>query len=732
MPTPTPYILIAIPVPMREIFTYLPSADGQECSIGARVLVPFGHRTLIGIVLGTSTHCALDTARLKHVERVIDNNPLMPAELLSFCRWAADYYCYPIGEAIHTALPPALRSDKQPPIEQGWSLTTEGKGLPESALKRSPKQQQILQHLQSVTACNSADIDALSLSKPALKALLDKGIIKKTPIEAPASKIFEKILNEPALTLNNEQQAALDATKHHHFACYLLHGITGSGKTEVYMQLIARTLQSGRQALILVPEIGLSPQTLGRLRKRFAVPIVELHSEISEVQRARNWLNAKTGQAGIIIGTRLAVFAPTNNLGMIIVDEEHDNSYKQQDGFRYSARDCAISRAKQSHIPVILGSATPSLESLYNAQNKRYEHLVLRQRAGGASPPHIKTIDLRGQPLLSGLSLQSLDAIQTTIEKGDQALVFLNRKGYAPTMLCHSCGWIASCRNCSTSMTLHSQPQRLHCHHCNHRQSLPKQCPNCTNTELDSRGIGTEQIEIELSERFSQYPILRIDRGSTRSKTAMKSALTHINKGEPCVLIGTQMLAKGHHFPKLALVVITDADQGFLSPDFRGLEKMGQLLIQVAGRAGRGPTQGQVLVQTHRPDHPLLETLLNGGYYRFAKQILEHRNIGMLPPYWHCVLFRAESKRAENAMQLLSVVANNYRKQFPPNKEVQLVGPMAASIERVQDRYRFQLLIKGSQRKQIKIVTETLLKDLEQHALSKRVRWSVDIDPQEV
>ncbi len=725
------YLLVAIPVPIREAFIYLPKHSLLDCTIGSRVSVPFGNRELTGVVIGHTEENSIDSSKLRAIHQVLDNQALLSADLLSLCRWTSDYYCHPIGEVIFSTLPPLLRTNTALPAERTWLLTTEGKGLPSSALARSPKQQEIVNYLLENAALDDETVTASTFSKSALQTLKEKGLIYRAEKKAVASKAVNQLLNETPLHLTGEQHAAIEKVRHHEFGTYLLHGITGSGKTEIYLQLVARALQSGCQALVLIPEIGLSPQTVTRFRKRFAVTIVEMHSEVSAAQRAKNWLAAKHGHAQIVIGTRLSIFSDLHKPGIIIVDEEHDSSYKQQDGFRYSARDCAIYRARQHNIPVILGSATPSFESLNNAATGRYHHLILKRRAGTTPPAEIEMVDLRGQALTSGLSEQSLSAIKAVTEKGGQALVFLNRKGFASSQMCHSCGWVSTCSHCSASMTVHSRPKRLHCHQCDRRQTLPTLCPNCGSNDIDVHGVGTEQLEDSLVNALPGVPVVRIDRDSTRNKSTLKSKLAMVETGESCVLIGTQMLAKGHHFPKLNLVVIVDADQGFLNPDFRALEKIGQLLIQVAGRAGREGAVGKVLVQSHRPDHPMLELLVRKGYFALAKALMQQRHNSALPPYWHCVLIRAESKRRENAEDLLKLFAHCYREHFAYSAETQLVGPLPSPMEKINDRFRFQLMIKSSERKQLKYVLEKLISAADQNSLSKRVRWSIDIDPAE-
>ncbi|WP_096086061.1 primosomal protein N' [Agaribacterium haliotis] len=730
----THIVQIALPVPLRRAFDYRVPAGEKPPQLGQLVLANFANRDMAGVVVGFGPSSELEATKIKNYQQTLPSKFKLPAELLTLCQWLSDYYLHPLGEVLQSSIPPYLRQGKALPENNYWQLSREGKGLNHDALKRSPKQQQILRYLLEHGYFDSEQRKQLDFSASTIKALEQKGLLERTdtePEQKQAQARVSELLKQKALELNGEQQAAVDAVRFHHFACYLLHGATGSGKTEVYLQLSERALRAGQQVLVLVPEIGLSPQTVQRFRQRFNVPLIELHSGVSEAQRARNWLQALDGSAQIIIGTRLAALSPLKHAGLIIVDEEHDLAYKQQDGLRYSARDLSIYRANQLKIPIVLGSATPSLESLKQALDKKYHHLVLKQRASGSAAPLLQCLDLRDQNMHAGLSQAALGAIRSCLERGEQALVFQNRRGYAAVQLCHHCGWMSECPRCSASMTLHSRPARLHCHHCDWRSRVYQSCPNCQQSQLESRGVGTEQLEQALQQSFPETPVLRVDRDSSRSKKSFADKLAQVQSGQACVLVGTQMLAKGHHFPNLKLVIVTDADQGFFSSDFRGMERMGQLLMQVAGRAGREGSRGLVLLQSHRPDHPLLQLLCQRGYYSFARHLLSERLHNELPPYSFSAQFRAESKRAENASALLETLRSAYSRLYPPSQEHSLLGPMPSSMEKIQDRYRFQLSVKANKRSTLKSIVKALVDELEQSALSKRVRWSLDIDPLE-
>ncbi len=744
--TVQPYMLqflsVALPVPIRDTFTYRHSYADQPSpqpehaqkiappAIGARVLVPFGRRELIGIITGIETSSNIPDEKLKDVLEIIDDKALMPEELQSLCHWASNYYHHPIGEVLSAAIPQRFRDGKAPTTTKTYIHTQEGKGLPENALARAKKQQAIHQHLLKHKSLDEQELDSHGFTKVTIKALIEKNIVTSVTLTLQPDKSAtpSDILKEAPKTPSDEQNNALTAIRYHEYNCYLLQGSTGSGKTEVYLQTIARVLQAGQQALVLIPEIGLSPQTIARFRERFNTPIVELHSNIAEGLRSQNWQDAKSGKAKIIIGTRLASLTPFSDLGIIVIDEEHDQSYKQQDGFKYSARDLCIYRAHTQNIPIILGSATPSLESLHNANTGKYKKLVMHQRAGNANPPIITIIDLKNQKIESGLSQQSLEQIRRTIEQNEQALIFLNRRGYAPVLVCHSCGWNAQCQSCDAQMTLHQQPRHLLCHYCERRKPIPNSCPNCGQFELKTSGYGTEQLEQALSALFPQTEVIRVDRDSTQRKDSFEQKLQIANENKACIFVGTQMLAKGHHLPNLTLVIVLDADQGLMSPDFRGLEMMGQLITQVAGRAGRENKLGHVLVQSHRPDHPLLNLLLDKGYNSYAKQLLHIRRSALLPPFQYAATFKAESKRAESCIEFLNIVRASLQ-DVGTTEQLKTVGPIPAQQEKVNNKYRYSYSVFSSSRQRLQNILAKAIKEIDQQALSKRTRWSLTVDP---
>lgn len=701
--------------------------------LGVRVRVSFGGRQMIGMLIAISTTSSIAANKLKPALEVLDEEPLLPSHLLSLCQWAAQYYQHPIGDALHTLLPVLIRQGDPLHAEDTlYGLSHKIEIMPPA---RATKQLDIINILKlHPHGLSESEFKVMALSKSALTVLINKGFVIKQkkrimPTTAPS---MEHLLREASLTLNTDQQDALDtiADSLNHFEAFLLDGITGSGKTEVYLQLIEKVINQGKQALILVPEIGLTPQTVLRFRQRFNVKIAVLHSGLTNHERLTAWVSAREGAARIIIGTRSAVFTPMLSPGIIIIDEEHDISFKQQDGFRYHARDLSVLRARAENIPVVLGSATPSFESIHNAQQNRYKWLRLNMRAGEAGIPTVRLLDIRSRPLQSGLSQPLIDAIKHQLKEKKQVLIFLNRRGFAPTLMCHTCGWMATCKRCDARMTIHRQPEHLHCHHCGSQQAINQSCPQCKKLELLMLGLGTEQIEEALKNILPHTPIFRIDRDSTRRKNAMEDYFAIIKKGEPCILLGTQILAKGHHFPHVTLVGIVDIDSGLFSADFRGLEHCAQLLTQVSGRAGRADYAGEVIVQTHHADHPMMQCLIQKGYAAFAQQALTERKLANLPPYSHLALFRAEALQLEKAETFLSLVKNLAAEH---NKDsISVFGPIPAPMIKRAGWLRAHLLLQSNSRGALQKLLMSICLAIESSPESRRVRWSIDVDPQEM
>ena len=735
----TPLILrVAVPSPLRRLFDYLvPSemvANAPQAALqpGFRGKVSFGRRDVAGFIIERTDQTEFELAKLKPINTLIDSEPLLPPSLFKLFIWAARYYQHPIGDALFSTLPILLRKGELPPPQgqRCWQLSSLGKGLGPDSLKQARKQRALIDLLRTEGTVSDERI-VESFSRAILRQLEQKSLIEPIVQDIPKAPL-ETMLKQNSLSLYPSQQQALDAIDHHSFNCSLLDGITGSGKTEVYLQSIEKALRYERQALVLIPEISLTPQTEKRFRDRFDVPIVTLHSGLSDKQRLQAWMLARAGTAKIILGTRSAIFTPLQAPGLIILDEEHDQSYKQQEGFRYSARDLAVIRAQQENIPIILGSATPSLESLNNCHAGRYQHLVLSTRAGNAVQPDWKIIDLKTERIDSGIAATTLAAIGDTLNNNHQVLVFLNRRGFAPAMLCHQCGWTAECHSCDSRLTVHRARGRLICHHCDYQQSIPQQCPSCQSHQLVAAGEGTERSEAFLQRCFPQTKVLRVDRDSTRKKGAMQEVFNTADSGQPCILIGTQMLAKGHHFENVTLVAVLDADSGLFSPDFRSHERMGQLLTQVAGRSGRGDMPGRVFVQTHQPDHPLLELLITRGYGHFAEQLMPQRQLTQLPPFRHMAVIRAESNRADEAEAFLHLARKIAQSLVPATPQLSYLGPLPAIMEKRAGRFRYLLQIESDQRATLQPLLSAVALELENHRDSRRVRWSIDVDPQEL
>ncbi len=692
-------------------------------------MVPFGRSQRVGLIVGHADTCDVDESKLKPIAEVLDEAPLLPDYLWHLGNWACDYYQHPKGDALLHLFPVRLRQGHNNQlISRFWR-----KQSTDVDLSRAPKQALIWQQLSQLPAgFGEGQLNHIGLAYKDIRPLLDKGIL------APATPHEQSVnpqINQAPLSLNQEQEQVFTAINSaDDFACHLLHGITGSGKTEVYLQLIQRCLSKGQRALILVPEIGLTHQLLERLQQRFHNRILALHSGLTEQQRLDAWQQASLGQADLILGTRSAVFTPIPKLGLIIIDEEHDQAFKQQEGFRYHGRDVAIKRAHTSNIPVLLGSATPSLESLANAQRGRYQHHHLRQRAGVANQERYEVIDLRQQPVQAGISARLHDIMQTQLGAGHQVLLMLNRRGFAPSLQCQSCGQTVACPACDASMTLHKHPTRLHCHHCDHRQPVAIHCPSCSAQQMRPLGSGTERIEEQLHIDFPDYPVYRIDRDSTRNKGSLEGLLEKVHQGQPGILIGTQMLAKGHHFPHVTASVIVDADSGLFCNDFRGPERLAQLIIQTAGRAGRTSLPGTAYIQTYQSEHPVITTLTQAGYRAFAEQELSYRQQAMLPPFGHLALFLVQARHEQQAYQLLGWLQHQLRSSAfgKLTQQLQHFGPMPAPMARRANQYRVQLQLQHASRQHLQTLCRHLCLLLEQHPDSKKLRWSLDIDPQDM
>jgi primosomal protein N' (replication factor Y) len=720
-----PILRVALPVPLPQLFDYLALPETTALP-GCRVSVLFGHRRMTGVVMQVSDQSDWPVERLSSVLSLPDEGrPVFPPDLLSLLEWCCRYYKHPPGEVVFNAVPPPLRRAEtpwpKPPMQH--ELTPAGRLRLEQPAGRAPAQWALLDAMRNGPAGAETLSRLASGWTRVMARLREQGWVRETLAAAA------KMSPLPGPELTSEQA---DATKHileagSGFHCHLLDGITGSGKTEVYLRILEKTLAAGRQALVLVPEIGLAPQLLRRFRERLGFEPVVAHSGLTGRARLLAWEAARSGRARLVIGTRSALFMPLSDPGLIILDEEHDASFKQQDGFRYSARDVAVKRAANLDIPIILGSATPSLESLSNARSGRYQWHRLRQRATGAVEPAWRVQDLRQQTVEQGLTRSSLHAIKATLERGEQALVFLNRRGYAPVLLCHECGWHAACERCDANMTWHRASASLRCHHCTARQPVPRLCPECRADAVQGAGQGTEQLESALSRRFPDTPLLRFDRDNTRGKGDFERQVAQARRGEPCVLVGTQMLAKGHHLPKITLVVIVNLDQALYSADYRALERMGQLMVQVAGRAGREEHSGEVILQTHHPDHPDLELLMRHGYEAFGARLLEERQLADLPPFSYQALLRADAHGKAEVERFLSQARGVF-----PGGEAQLLGPVPALMERRRGRIHWYLLVQSSSRSGLHAQVDLWLPEIRSLPSARHVRWVLDMDPREL
>ena len=772
--TPACVFRVALDTPLKRLFDYLAPVGrlfAAPISPGMRVRVPFGRQQLVGIVMEVATSTDVPREKLKPILEVLDAVPVLDATALALLQWAADYYHHPIGEVLSTALPKAMRSGATAEArEERWSVTEAGFGAHSlGEPRRAPKQRELLAYLVGVAdagvragvadarggergtapmhgglavvngervIASAAGASATTLDgafpkwRETARALVERGWATSVEVSlVDGESRFAVKAQGPEL--RDEQRAAVDAVGEAlgRFGAFVLHGVTGSGKTEVYLRLVERVLQQGRRALVLVPEIGLTPQLVGRFRDRFDTPMAVLHSALTDNERLTAWRDAFSGHARIVLGTRSAVFAPIPDLGIVIVDEEHDASFKQHEGgFRYSARDLAVVRAQRADVPILLGSATPALESLQNVAGGRYVRLSMPHRAAKAEPPRMALIDLRANAEHSGISTPALQAMQRHLSEDGQVLVFLNRRGYAPTLLCTACGWVAPCQECDARLTVHLASNRLRCHHCGYDTKLPERCPVC-GFAVKPVGQGTERIEEALTGIFPGVTLARLDRDVVRRRGDMEEVVRRMSSGEARILVGTQMVTKGHDFPNVTLVVVLNADQGLFSSDFRAPERLAQTIVQVAGRAGRGTRPGEVLIQTEFPGHPLLLSLLSEGYDGFARTALAERQQASWPPFSRLAAVRDSAKTAEHALEFLAE-ARKLAGKLP--KGLKLLGPVPAAMSKKAGRYHAQLLIEGADRASLHHFLQSWLPAVEQLPSVRRVRWALDVDPIEL
>jgi primosomal protein N' (replication factor Y) len=727
-----PFLRVALDVPIPELFDYgLPegAGDPQEW-LGRRVLVPFGRKTVIGVVLEIADRSAIDPARVKIAREVLRDTPPLPGTWLALLRFCAGYYQHPLGAATLAALPAKFK------LPQGYDPLLWTRLGWVGAPPAVPARERVKAMLAATLAqAPRFGCELAGASPKALHYLAEwqRGG-RLAPAPAPPLKVAQP------RELNPEQRAAADAViaalapGGAAYAPFLLHGVTGSGKTEVYLHVAAQALARGRQALVLVPEINLTPRLMQHFRERFPLSvIVALHSGLNESERLHNWLLAHTGAADIVLGTRLAILTPLPRLGLIVVDEEHDASFKQQEGMRYSARDLAVFRAKNEGVPVLLGSATPALETYAHAQSGRYTRLLLQTRAvRDAALPKVALIDLNVIPVEHGISAPIWAALGERLTRGEQSLLFLNRRGYAPVLSCPACGWVSACSRCTAYLVLHRgrgmlTGGKLVCHHCGWEEKVPEACPTCGNIDIRAYGQGTQRLESHLAAAYPQARVLRIDRDSTARKGEAEALLAQAHGGAVDILVGTQMLAKGHDFKNLTLVAALNVDAALFSADFRASERLFAQLMQVAGRAGRAEKPGEVLIQTRRPEHPLFQAVIAADYDRYARALLIERQAAGLPPAAYQAMLRVEAARLDIALNFLASAA-----AAPLAHEgVTIYDPVPMTLTRLMNIERAQLMVESPSRPALQAYLGAWVAWLYAHA-PRRVRWHVEVDPLEI
>ena len=728
-------VVVAIDAPLRRLFDYRPPAGSTDDALvpGTRLWVPFGRRRAVGVVIELRSRSDVPAAKLRTAIAKIGSEPIFDRALLELLVWAADYYRHPIGEVIAAALPGPLRTGADAEATTvRWALSVAARTGGLAPLNtRALRLREMVSALEVRRDAGEPELVALSPRwREHLRELERRGWVTELRVEDPIRPApLVQAARGPELSAPQQDAVAAIGAAAGRFQQFLLHGVTGSGKTEVYLRAIERVVEQGLQALVLVPEIALTPQLVARFTERFRAPLAVLHSSRTDQERLHAWRSARSGEAPVVIGTRSAVFAPLARPGLIVVDEEHDASYKQQDGFRYSARDLALIRAQRLAIPVVLGSATPSLESLERVRAGRATQLTLPERAAGARPPVVSLIDLRLHAATQGMATPTVLTVKRHLDDGGQVLLYLNRRGYAPTLFCPTCGWAAPCPRCDARLTVHQRDQRLRCHHCGTEQPVPEACPTCAQT-VKPVGQGTERIEETLAQLFPGVSLARIDRDAMRRRGALEDTLDRITRGEVRLLVGTQMLAKGHHFPGVTLVVVLNADQGLFGIDFRASERLAQSIVQVAGRAGRAERPGEVLIQTEYPEHPLLAHLAKGGYDEFAAAALEERRAAGWPPYTRLAVLRAEAARREPAHAFLERARACADRTA--TREVEILGPAAAPMERRGGHYRAQLLARAASHAPLQRLLAAWLPEIEALPEARRVRWSIDVDPVEL
>ena len=726
------YHRIAVNVPLSDgLLTY---SHSEPLPPGARVLVPFRNKTVVGIVWETDIAPDMDTARILGVQTTFLDEPPLPESWRDLLSFTSRYYHYPTGQAVFAALPQGLKETRavempQPPLF--YALNEAGRAQtppPARFNKKAALWDALLSGGMTMAALKQVNAQAAKL----IEDWAEQGWIETTEAAQPALRPYHGQASHSEFVLNADQQKASDEiqTAFGKFQPFLLYGITGSGKTEVYFDAMAKVLAQGRQVLFLLPEINLTPQLLKRVENRFAdVPTAVLHSQMAAGKRTQDYLRAMLGQAKLVIGTRLAVFTPLPDVGLIVVDEEHDGSFKQDNELRYHARDLAVWRAKQSGCPVVLGSATPSLESWHKAQSGAYRLLQLTERAHAAAQlPQVEILNVGRLKLDNGFSPQALQLLKQNFEAGGMSLVYLNRRGFAPALFCGDCGHTFGCPNCSAKMVLHQRARQLRCHHCDHREPIPFKCPDCGNQDLTAVGHGTQRVEETLRAFLPKAAVVRVDRDSTAHKNDWADLYRRIADNEIDILVGTQMLAKGHDFARLNLVIVLNADGSLYSADFRAPERLFAELMQVSGRAGRADKPGKVLIQTQLPEHPVFAAVKAQDYAVFAENELNERQMFAMPPFGFQTAVRADAPRVADAMEFLNAAKETLAPLLP--ESVSQFGAAPMLMVRLAERERAQIFLESTSRQDLHRAVSLWVQVLQQNRDGK-IRWSVDVDVQE-
>lgn len=726
------YHRIAVNVPLSDgLLTY---SHSDPLPPGTRVLVPFRNKTVVGMVWETDIAPDMDTARILGVQTTFSDEPLLPESWRDLLAFTSRYYHYPTGQAVFAALPQGLKETRavempQPPLF--YALNEAGRAQtppPARFNKKAALWDALLSGGMTMAALKQVNAQAAKL----IEDWAEQGWIETTEAAKPVLRSYHGQASHSEFVLNADQQKASDEiqTALGRFRPFLLYGITGSGKTEVYFDAMAKVLAQGRQVLFLLPEINLTPQLLKRVENRFAdVPTAVLHSQMAAGRRTQDYLRAMLGQAKLVIGTRLAVFTPMDDVGLIVVDEEHDGSFKQDNELRYHARDLAVWRAKQSGCPVVLGSATPSLESWHKAQSGAYRLLQLTERAHTAAQlPQVDILNVGRLKLDNGFSPQALQLLKQNFEAGGMSLVYLNRRGFAPALFCGDCGHTFGCPNCSAKMVLHQRARQLRCHHCDHREPIPFKCPDCGNQDLTAVGHGTQRVEETLRAFLPKAAVVRVDRDSTAHKNDWADLYRRIADNEIDILVGTQMLAKGHDFARLNLVIVLNADGSLYSADFRAPERLFAELMQVSGRAGRADKPGKVLIQTQLPEHPVFAAVKAQNYAVFAENELNERQMFAMPPFGFQTAVRADAPRVADAMEFLNAAKETLAPLLP--ESVSQFGAAPMLMVRLAERERAQIFLESVSRQDLHRAVSLWVQVLQQNRDGK-IRWSVDVDPQE-